>query len=100
MLRNLKIFNLPEIEEKVLRFWKEIHIFQKSLEARAGGKPFRFYEGPPYANGKPGIHHVLARVVKDVIVRFKTMEGFFVERKAGWDTHGLPVEIAAEKELG
>src|SRR5258708_2393577 len=92
-------FNLPQLEEKVLKFWDEQHIFEKSL-ARPGSKKFVFYEGPPYANGKPGIHHVLARVVKDVILRYKTMRGYNVPRRAGWDTHGLPVEIAAEKALG
>ncbi|HUZ92516.1 MAG TPA: class I tRNA ligase family protein [Candidatus Paceibacterota bacterium] len=100
-------FNLPAKEEEVLKFWEEKHIFEKSLEknkpekAGAGKKnTFVFYEGPPYANGKPGIHHVLARIVKDVILRYKTMRGFYVPRKAGWDTHGLPVEMAAEKALG
>src|SRR5258708_39593084 len=85
-------FNLPRLEEKVLKFWDEQHIFEKSL-AKPGSKKFVFYEGPPYANGKPGIHHVLARVVKDVILRYKTMRGYRVPRRAGWDTHGLPVEI-------
>lgn len=93
-------FNLPKIEEKILEFWKANQIFEKSLEARKGKKPFVFYEGPPYANGKPGIHHVLARIFKDIILRYKTMAGFLVPRRAGWDTHGLPVEIAAEKALG
>ncbi|HEX4104105.1 MAG TPA: class I tRNA ligase family protein [Candidatus Paceibacterota bacterium] len=103
-------FDLPKLEEKVLKFWKENDIFEKSLEKnkkgpRVGGKKaatkkFVFYEGPPYANGKPAIHHVLSRVVKDVILRYKTMRGYVVPRKAGWDTHGLPVEMAAEKALG
>jgi isoleucyl-tRNA synthetase len=92
-------FNLPQLEDKVLKFWDERGIFQKSL-MKAGSKKFVFYEGPPYANGKPGIHHVLARIVKDVILRYKTMRGYSVPRRAGWDTHGLPVEIAAEKVLG
>lgn len=100
MLKNLKNFNLPEIEEKVLKFWQENKIFEKSLENRRGQKPFRFYEGPPYANGRPGIHHVLARVFKDVVLRYKSMRGYFVPRRAGWDTHGLPIELATEKELG
>ncbi|HUX35768.1 MAG TPA: class I tRNA ligase family protein [Candidatus Paceibacterota bacterium] len=96
-----KSFNLPQAEEKILEFWKENKIFEKSLENRKSGKrPFVFYEGPPYANGKPGIHHVLARVYKDIILRYKAMQGYYVPRKAGWDTHGLPVEIAAEKALG
>jgi isoleucyl-tRNA synthetase len=92
-------FNLPKLEEKVLAFWNAEHIFEKSV-ARAAKKKFIFYEGPPYANGKPGIHHVLSRVVKDVILRYKTMQGYSVPRRAGWDTHGLPVEMAAEKALG
>jgi len=97
-----KSFNLPQEEEKVLEFWKKNKIFEKSLTFRQaqGKKPFVFYEGPPYANGKPGIHHVLARVYKDIILRYKSMQGHYVPRKAGWDTHGLPVEIAAEKALG
>ncbi len=92
-------FDLPKVEEKVLEFWKTNRIFEKTLDPKRK-KIFVFYEGPPYANGKPGIHHVLARVVKDIILRFKTMQGYRVPRKAGWDTHGLPVEIAAEKALG
>ncbi|MEY4731847.1 MAG: hypothetical protein RL681_793 [Candidatus Parcubacteria bacterium] len=92
-------FDLPKVEEKVLEFWKTNGIFEKTLDPKRK-KTFIFYEGPPYANGKPGIHHVLARVVKDIILRFKTMQGYRVPRKAGWDTHGLPVEIAAEKALG
>ncbi len=100
-------FEFPKLEEKVLAFWDEHKIFEKSLEknlskrtSAAAKKKFIFYEGPPYANGKPGIHHVLARVVKDVILRYKTMRGYYVPRRAGWDTHGLPVEMAAEKALG
>ena len=101
MLRNLKEFKPAEIEEKVLKFWKENQIFEKSVALRqAHGKKFRFFEGPPTANGRPGIHHIEARSFKDVIPRFKTMRGYFVRRKAGWDTHGLPVEIEIEKELG
>src|ERR1700690_4648586 len=92
-------FSLPQVEEKVLKFWDEHGIFEKSL-AKNKGKKFVFYEGPPYANGKPAIHHVLARVVKDVVLRYKTMRGYYVPRRAGWDTHGLPVEMAAEKALG
>ncbi len=92
------LFNLPKLEEKVLTFWKERGIFEKSLKKKK--RTFVFYEGPPYANGKPGIHHVLARVVKDVMLRYKTMRGYSVPRRAGWDTHGLPVEMAAEKALG
>jgi len=102
MLKNLKQFNLPEIEEKVLKFWKENQVFEKSVIFRQGRgkKRFVFFEGPPTANGRPGIHHVLSRVFKDVVLRYKTMRGFYVPRRAGWDTHGLPVEIGVEKELG
>ena len=102
MLKNLEQFNLAEVEEKVLRFWKERDVFRKSVDARAGkkGKPFVFYEGPPTANGRPGFHHVLSRAFKDVILRYKTMRGYHVPRRAGWDTHGLPVELQVEKELG
>lgn len=100
MLRNLKQFNLPEIEEKVLKFWKESQVFQKSLDLRKKSKPFRFFEGPPTANGRPGLHHVLARAFKDIVCRYKTMKGYFVSRRAGWDTHGLPVELEIEKKLG
>lgn len=88
-----------KMEEGVLAFWDRENIFQKTLEQTKDGKPFVFFEGPPTANGKPGIHHVLARAYKDVICRYKTMRGFFVERKAGWDTHGLPVELQVEKAL-
>lgn len=100
MLKKLKQFNLPEIEEKVLKFWKENDVFKKSLKNREGQKPFRFFEGPPTANGRPGMHHVLGRAFKDIILRYKTMRGYYVPRRAGWDTHGLPVEIEVEKELG
>ena len=93
-------FSLPATEERVLAFWKEEDIFGQSLKLREKGKPFIFYEGPPGANGKPGIHHVLSRVYKDVVLRYRTMRGHYVPRKSGWDTHGLPVELAAEKELG
>ncbi len=91
--------NFSEIEEKILRFWEENKIFEKSLKKKSPKGNFVFYEGPPTANGKPGIHHVEARAFKDLIPRFKTMRGFKVERKAGWDTHGLPVELEVEKEL-
>ncbi|MEK9180225.1 MAG: class I tRNA ligase family protein [Patescibacteria group bacterium] len=93
-------FNLPKIEEKFLGYWRKNQIFEKTLEKTKKKKHFVFFEGPPYANGKPGIHHVLARIYKDVILRYKTMRGYYVPRKAGWDTHGLPVEMAAEKALG
>jgi isoleucyl-tRNA synthetase len=91
--------SLPKMEEKILKFWEEQKIFQKSVEKNSAEKLFVFYEGPPTANGQPGLHHVLARAFKDIIPRYKTMKGFRVERKAGWDTHGLPVEIQVEKEL-
>lgn len=100
MLANLKKFSLPELEEKVLKFWEENEIFKKTLNKNKKNKKFVFFEGPPTANGRPGIHHVLSRSFKDVVLRFKTMSGFFVPRRAGWDTHGLPVEIEVEKKLG
>lgn len=99
MLSGLKQFSLPEVEEKVLEFWRSANIFERSVSRKAR-KAFTFYEGPPTANGKPGIHHILARSFKDIIPRYKTMRGFSVSRKGGWDTHGLPVEIEAEKQLG
>ena len=89
--------NFSKIEEKILKFWQKNKIFEKSISQRK--EKFVFYEGPPYANGKPGIHHLLARAFKDIILRYKTMRGFKVERRAGWDTHGLPTEIAAERVL-
>lgn len=90
----------PELEHKVLEFWESNKIFEKSIENRKGSKGYTFYEGPPTVNGKPGIHHVMARTIKDTICRYKTLQGYHVRRQAGWDTHGLPVEIAVEKELG
>ncbi len=92
--------NLPEIGKSVLEQWKTTRAFQESVELRSGRKPFVFYEGPPSANGLPGIHHVISRTLKDLVCRYKTMRGFQVERKGGWDTHGLPVELGVEKELG
>jgi len=92
--------SFPEIEKKILKFWKENRTFEKSIEQRKRAGNFVFYEGPPTANGKPGIHHVLSRIFKDIICRYKTMKGFKVLRKAGWDTHGLPVELEIEKKLG
>ena len=118
MLRNLEKFSLPEIEEKVLEFWKKNEIFKKSLNktnrsnksnesdktniANKTNEPkkFVFYEGPPTANGRPGIHHILARAFKDIVLRYKTMRGFFVPRRGGWDTHGLPGGLGGEKRLG
>jgi isoleucyl-tRNA synthetase len=93
-------FNPTLTEEGVLRFWKSHEIFQKSMHERQGGPEYVFYEGPPTANGKPGVHHVLARAFKDIFPRFKTMRGYHVSRRGGWDTHGLPVEIEVEKKLG
>ena len=90
----------PEIEKRILEFWQKKGIFEKSVSSRPASKPFTFYEGPPTVNGRPGIHHVMARALKDLVCRYKTMKGFQVHRKAGWDTHGLPIEIALEKELG
>src|SRR5437660_5771860 len=91
--------NFPEMEKDVRRFWKEKDIFARSVKQRAGRPFFVFYEGPPTANGLPGIHHVLARAFKDLFPRYKQMQGFQVNRKAGWDTHGLPVELEIEKHL-
>ncbi len=90
----------PKIEEKILKFWEDNKIFEKSIETRPENKPFTFYEGPPTANGKPGLHHVMARTLKDLVCRYKSLQGYRVHRKAGWDTHGLPVEIEVEKQLG
>lgn len=84
----------------MLEYWQEHQIFERSISERKGKRAFTFYEGPPSANGTPGIHHVMARTVKDIFCRYKTMQGFQVKRKGGWDTHGLPVELQVEKELG
>ena len=92
--------NLPKIEQEILEKWKAGQAFEKSISLREGRKPFVFYEGPPSANGMPGIHHVISRTLKDMVCRYKTMQGFQVKRKGGWDTHGLPVELGVEKELG
>jgi isoleucyl-tRNA synthetase len=92
--------NLAETGKSILSFWQENNIFEKSVELREGSPSFTFYEGPPSANGTPGIHHVMARTVKDIFCRYKTQKGFQVKRKGGWDTHGLPVELQVEKELG
>ena len=89
-----------EREKEVLEFWKSNDVFEKSVAKNEGGPEFSFYDGPPTANGKPHIGHILTRVMKDIIPRFKTMKGFHVLRKAGWDTHGLPVELEVEKSLG
>ena len=95
-----KGLNLPNVAEELLVYWKEHHIFEESITSRDGQTPYVFFEGPPSANGLPGVHHVLARAIKDIFPRYKTMKGFQVKRKAGWDTHGLPIELGVEKELG
>src|SRR3954471_15542556 len=92
--------SFPELEEQVLARWKERDVFKESVRRRSGAEPYVFWEGPPTANGKPGVHHVLSRAFKDIFPRFKTMRGFRVERKGGWDCHGLPVEIAVQQQLG
>ena len=92
--------NLPEMEHEVLKLWEERDVFTKSLDKTQDGPTWVFFEGPPTANGMPGTHHVEARVFKDVFPRYRTMKGYHVPRKAGWDCHGLPVELAVEKELG
>ena len=98
--KEFKHLNLPAIEKEVLQRWEQENAFQKSIEIRDGAQPFVFYEGPPSANGMPGIHHVISRTLKDLVCRYKTMQGFKVQRKGGWDTHGLPIELGVEKELG
>ncbi|MEJ2615352.1 MAG: isoleucine--tRNA ligase [Ignavibacteriaceae bacterium] len=100
MFKQEEEINYPQIEERILKFWQENKIFEKSITSRPESKLFTFYEGPPTANGKPGIHHVMSRTLKDLVCRYKTLCGYRVERKAGWDTHGLPVEIEVEKKLG
>jgi len=95
-----KELNLAQVASGILEFWKREKVFEKSVSNREGKKPFTFYEGPPSANGTPGIHHVMARTVKDIFCRYKTLQGFQVKRKGGWDTHGLPVELQVEKQLG
>ncbi|AJA68483.1 MULTISPECIES: isoleucine--tRNA ligase [Myroides] len=95
-----KNLDMSGVASEMLEFWKEQSIFEKSISTREDNKPFVFFEGPPSANGKPGIHHVMARAIKDIFCRYKTQKGFQVKRKAGWDTHGLPVELGTEKELG
>jgi len=95
-----KQVNYPKVAEEILKFWEDHEIFEKSVTEREGAPTFTFYEGPPSANGTPGIHHVMARAVKDIFCRYKTQKGFQVKRKGGWDTHGLPVELQVEKELG
>jgi isoleucyl-tRNA synthetase len=98
--REYKGLNLPQLADELLSKWKQENIFQKSVESREGNESFVFFEGPPSANGLPGIHHVMARAIKDIFCRYQTLKGKQVKRKAGWDTHGLPVELGVEKELG
>jgi isoleucyl-tRNA synthetase len=98
--KEYKELNFARIAEEILDFWTREQIFEKSVSNREGARTFTFYEGPPSANGTPGIHHVMARTVKDIFCRFKTLEGYQVKRKGGWDTHGLPVELQVEKLLG
>ena len=90
----------PELEQRIIAFWRERAIFAKTLEKDAPQGAYVFYEGPPTANGRPGVHHVISRAFKDLFPRFKTMQGYRVGRKGGWDTHGLPVEMTADKDLG
>jgi len=92
--------NLSDVNKEILNMWDAHQLFERSLTEREGATSFVFYEGPPSANGMPGIHHMMARTIKDIFCRYKTMKGFHVKRKAGWDTHGLPVELAVEKSLG
>src|SRR3984893_2325774 len=98
--KEYKGLHLPSMEQETLAAWDRHRSFEKSIELREGAEPFVFYEGPPSANGLPGIHHVISRTLKDLVCRYKTMKGFQVKRKGGWDTHGLPVELGVEKELG
>jgi isoleucyl-tRNA synthetase len=98
--REYKGLNLTKVADETLAFWEKEDIFEKSIATRSKNKPFVFFEGPPSANGLPGIHHVMARAIKDIFCRYKTLQGFQVKRKAGWDTHGLPIELGVEKELG
>ncbi len=98
--KQYKQLSLPNIHKEVLGNWRSTSVFEKSIKSRKGNPTFTFYEGPPSANGMPGIHHVIARTIKDLFCRYKTLQGFQVNRKAGWDTHGLPVELGVEKELG
>src|SRR5690625_1363603 len=98
--KEYKQLDLVNIAEEVLKEWKDNKIFEKSVSSREGQPNYVFYEGPPSANGTPGIHHVMARAIKDIFCRYQTLKGKQVHRKAGWDTHGLPVELGVEKELG
>ena len=98
--KEYKQLSLSNIHKEVLDNWRKSDVFTQSIESRKGNPTFTFYEGPPSANGMPGIHHVISRTIKDLFCRYKTLKGFQVNRKAGWDTHGLPIELSVEKELG
>ena len=98
--KEYKNLDYAAVADEVLNFWKENNIFDKSISSREGNPTFTFFEGPPSANGTPGIHHVMARTIKDIFCRYQTLKGKQVKRKGGWDTHGLPVELQVEKELG
>ncbi|MBT5698667.1 MAG: class I tRNA ligase family protein, partial [Flavobacteriales bacterium] len=98
--KEYKVLSLPNIHKDVLKRWNEENIFDKCINSSKEKPNFTFYEGPPSANGMPGIHHVIARTIKDLFCRYKTLKGYKVNRKAGWDTHGLPVELGVEKKLG
>jgi isoleucyl-tRNA synthetase len=98
--KEYKALHLPSVSQEIRAYWEENDIFQKSITKEAKQGNYVFYEGPPSANGMPGIHHVMGRAIKDTFCRYKTLKGYKVERKAGWDTHGLPVELRVEKELG
>src|SRR3984885_6072114 len=100
MYKEYKQLNLSQTGKEVLEFWQKNNIFEKSISSRPANNPYTFYEGPPSANGMPGIHHVMARAIKDIFCRYKTLKGYQVKRKGGWDTHGLPIELAVEKALG
>jgi isoleucyl-tRNA synthetase len=100
MYKEYKQLNLSQTGKEILEYWKEHQIFEKSISNRSALKPYTFYEGPPSANGMPGIHHVMSRSIKDIFCRYKTLKGFQVKRKGGWDTHGLPIELSVEKKLG
>jgi isoleucyl-tRNA synthetase len=100
MYKEYKQLNLSQTGKDILEFWQQNGIFEKSISSRPATKPYTFYEGPPSANGMPGIHHVMGRSIKDIFCRYKTLKGYQVKRKGGWDTHGLPIELAVEKSLG
>jgi isoleucyl-tRNA synthetase len=98
--KEYKNLDYGQVADEILKYWQENNVFEKSIETREGHPSFTFYEGPPSANGTPGIHHVMARTIKDIFCRYQTLKGKQVKRKGGWDTHGLPVELQVEKELG